>query len=167
MTTISPWRRPRRSCGDDPNNLEAADPPGAAAQQKQKKWSDALDTLAIAGRADPKNSTVLVMQGISELQLGKEDLAIEFLKKAVVANPTDSWAQDILTQLKPVSLQKTEPAAELPAPAILPLPVVQTPPALIDEPAMAMPSAVFIAPETAHDAITSAAPGAAKDADAP
>jgi len=100
----------------EPNNVDAKILMGAV-QQKQKKWSDALDTLSGAAKLDPKNSTILCMQGLSEIQLGKDNEAAGYLEKAVAVNPTDAWANELLLKVKPAAAQGTTPVSE-PASAV-------------------------------------------------
>jgi cytochrome c-type biogenesis protein CcmH/NrfG len=92
----------------DPQNTDAMILQ-AVVQQKQKKWSESMTTLAGAARIAPKDPTVLCMAGISAIQLGKKDSAVAFFEQALAAHPGDAWAGELL--------QSIRPAAPAPAPS--------------------------------------------------
>lgn len=93
----------------------------AMAQQKQKKWSDALSTLLPAARLAPKDSTVLCMAGVSALKMGRPSEAVDYFERAVAANPRDTWASELLVQNRTVAAEIPEagPAAQEPGMGIL------------------------------------------------
>lgn len=94
----------------EPENVEAKILE-AAVQQKQKKWTEALQTLSGVARTNPQNQTVLCMVGLSEIQLGQKDQATDTLEKALAVNPADRWASELLAQVKPA---EAVPAAQGP-----------------------------------------------------
>jgi Tfp pilus assembly protein PilF len=100
----------------DPNNVQALILQ-AVVQQKQKKWADSLATLSTAARIAPKDSTVLCMQGLGELQLGKTDQAVAYFERAITVNPKDTWASELLVQVRPVSMPAAKAGTrEMPLP---------------------------------------------------
>jgi tetratricopeptide (TPR) repeat protein len=93
----------------DPRNVDAMILQ-AAVQQKEKKWNEAMVTLAGAAKIAPKDPTVLCMSGISAMQLGKKDYAATFFELALAAKPGDAWAGELLESVRPAA----------PAPAAVP-----------------------------------------------
>jgi tetratricopeptide (TPR) repeat protein len=75
----------------------------AAVLQKQQKWTESLDMLNKAARVSPKDLTVLCMKGISQMQLGQQDAAINSFQMAVAISPADAWANELLGRLKPIA----------------------------------------------------------------
>jgi len=112
----------------DPKNVDAMILQ-AAVQQKQKKWMDAMTTLAGAAKISPKDPTVLCMAGISAIQLGKKDAAAAFFEQALASNPGDSWASELLESVKTVAAAPT-PAV---SPALTPTVAVAPTPATAEE----------------------------------
>lgn len=98
----------------DPRNVDAMILQ-AAVQQKEKKWNDAMVTLAGAAKITPKDPTVLCMSGISAMQLGKKDYAVTFFELALAAKPGDAWAGELLESVRPAT-----PAPAAPTPAAVP-----------------------------------------------
>ncbi|HEY4328899.1 MAG TPA: tetratricopeptide repeat protein [Phycisphaerae bacterium] len=95
----------------------------AVVQQKDKRWDEALDTLSQAAKLRPSDTTVICMQGICWLQMGKKDAAETFFTRAVAMNPADTWANSLLNQVKPAApapipavgpTEMSKPAAALP-----------------------------------------------------
>jgi tetratricopeptide (TPR) repeat protein len=82
----------------------------AAVQQKQKKWSDSMTTLAGAAKISPKDPTVLCMAGISAIQLGKKDIGTQFFEQALAAHPGDAWASELLESVRPATPASVPPA---------------------------------------------------------
>ncbi len=107
---------------NDPANVQAKILE-AAVQQKQKKWSEAYDTLSPMAAATPQNETVLCMLGLSEIQLGKKEQAQSDLEKAVAVSPTDSWASELLAEVKPPAPASDEESRNEPHVVPLPAPV--------------------------------------------
>jgi Flp pilus assembly protein TadD len=83
----------------------------AMVQQKQQKWADAFATLQTATGIAPKDSTLLCMQGVSALKMGRTAEATGYFEKAVAANPGDSWAVDLLARAKPAVASEVVPDA--------------------------------------------------------
>jgi tetratricopeptide (TPR) repeat protein len=86
----------------DPANVQAMILQ-AAVLQKQAKWSESIDTLNKASRVAPRDVTVLCMRGVSQLQLGQRDAAATSFEKALAISPTDAWANELLSGMKPAS----------------------------------------------------------------
>jgi hypothetical protein len=80
-----------------------------------------MTTLETASDIDAKDSTVLCMQGLSLMKLGRASDASAYFQRAVAANPGDQWATDLLARSRPaaaapVETPTTAPGAE-PEPA--------------------------------------------------
>ncbi len=102
----------------DPQNVDAMILQ-AAVEQKEKKWSESMATLAGAARVSPKDPAVLCMAGISAIQLGKKDSAAAFFQQALAASPGDSWATELLQSVRPAAPAPL-PAEASPAPVPAP-----------------------------------------------
>ncbi len=99
----------------EPENLQAI-VLTAVVQQKQKKWSDAQDTLEKAAKIAPTDTTVLCMLGICAEQLGRKQDAVALYLKAIASNPKDAWANELLTKVRP-AVEGAQPTASAAAPA--------------------------------------------------
>src|SRR5262249_36351218 len=82
----------------------------ALAEQKQKRWKVAGETLQGAIAVAPKDSTVLCMLGVNAQHLGEKDRAVDYFEQAVAANDKDAWAAQLLASVKPAPIKIEEPA---------------------------------------------------------
>ena len=106
----------------------------AVVQEKSKKWDAAQETLEKAAKVAPMDTTVLCMLGVSAEHLGKTEDAIADYQKAVVSNPKDLWANELLQKVKPAAAAAVTPVLEE-APATVSHPTIQADSTTLVEPA--------------------------------
>jgi tetratricopeptide (TPR) repeat protein len=107
----------------------------ATVLQKQSKWTESLEMLNKAVKLEPRNGTVLCLQGLTRMELGQKNAAADSFEKALAANPQDAWAGELLEKVRPTVLlpaANTAPPAPAEDEVIISTPVETNRPAVLD-----------------------------------